>query len=155
MLRQGPEQVPASWLVFLLAVALMQLTSFVGASLIDYGDNYSHLLAFISNLLGMSIYAAILFLAGFANRFLQTISAITGCGAILGLLFVSSYVMLTPFLGKDIAVVLATLFIFWSVPVEGHIIARAIEQNWYLGIAIAMVVFIVQYGFQSMMLGRI
>ncbi len=155
MLRQGPEQVPASWLVFLLAVALMQLTSFVGASLIDYGDNYSHLLAFISNLLGMSIYAAILFLAGFANRFLQTISAIVACGAILGLLFVSSYVMLTPFLGKDIAVVLATLFIFWSVPVEGHIIARAIEQNWYLGIAIAMVVFIVQYGFQSMMLGRI
>ena len=155
MLRQGPEQVPASWLVFLLAVALMQLTSFVGATLIDYGDNYSHLLAFISNLLGMSIYAAILFLAGFANRFLQTISAITACGAILGLLFVSSYVMLTPFLGKDIAVVLATLFIFWSVPVEGHIIARAIEQNWYLGIAIAMVVFIVQYGFQSMMLGRI
>ncbi len=155
MLRQGPEQVPASWLVFLLAVALMQLTSFVGATLIDYGDNYSHLLAFISNLLGMSIYAAILFLAGFANRILQTISAIIACGAILGLLFVSSYVMLTPFLGKDIAVVLATLFIFWSVPVEGHIIARAIEQNWYLGIAIAMVVFIVQYGFQSMMLGRI
>ena len=155
MLRQGPEQVPASWLVLLLAVALMQFTSFVGATLIDYGDNYSHLLAFISNLLGMSIYAAILFLAGFANRFLQTISAIVACGAILGLLFVSSYVMLTPFLGKDIAVVLATLFIFWSVPVEGHIIARAIEQNWYLGIAIAMVVFIVQYGFQSMLLGRI
>ncbi len=155
MLRKGPEQVPASWLVFLLAVALMQLTSFVGATLIDYGDNYSHLLAFISNLLGMSIYAAILFLAGFANRFLQTVSAIIACGAILGLLFVSSYVMLTPFLGKDIAVVLATLFIFWSVPVEGHIIARAIEQNWYLGIAIAMVVFIVQYGFQSMLLGRI
>ncbi len=155
MLRKGPAQVPASWLVFLLAVALMQLTSFVGATLIDYGDNYSHLLAFISYLLGMSIYAAIIFLAGFANRFLQTISAITACGAILGLLFVSSYVMLTPFLGNDIAVVLAMLFIFWSVPVEGHIIARAIEQNWYLGIAIAMVVFIVQYGFQSMLLGRI
>ena len=155
MLRKGPAQVPASWLVFLLAVALMQLTSFVGATLIDYGDNYSHLLAFISYLLGMSIYAAIIFLAGFANRFLQTISAIVACGAILGLLFVSSYVMLTPFLGNDIAVVLAMLFIFWSVPVEGHIIARAIEQNWYLGIAIAMVVFIVQYGFQSMLLGRI
>ena len=155
MLRKGPEQVPASWLVFMLAVALMQLTSFVGATLIDYGDNYSHLLAFISNLLGMSIYAAILFVAGFANRFLQTVSAIIACGAILGLLFISSYVMLTPFLGKDIAVVLAMLFIFWSVPVEGHIIARAIEQNWYLGIAIAMVVFIVQYGFQSMLLGRI
>ncbi len=155
MLRKGPDRVPASWLVFLFALALMQLTSFIGASLIDYGDNYSHLLAFMSNLLGMCVYAAILFVTGFANRFLQTVSAIVACGAILGLLFVASYVMLTPFLGKDIAVILATLFIFWSVPVEGHIIARAIEQNWYLGIAIAMVVFIVQYGFQSMLLGRI
>lgn len=155
MLRKGPERVPASWLVFSFALALMQLTSFIGATLIDYGDDYSHLLAFMSNLLGMCVYAAILFATGFANRFLQTVSAIVACGAILGLLFVGSYVMLTPFLGKDIAVMLATLFIFWSVPVEGHIIARAIEQNRYLGIAIAMVVFIVQYAFQSMMLGRI
>jgi len=155
MLRQGPERVPASWLVFLLSIALMQLTSIVGATLIEYGDDYSHLLAFISSLLGMCIYAAVLFLTGFANRFLQTVSAIVACGAILGLLFVFSYVMLTPLVGKDIAVVVALLFIFWSVPVEGHIIARAIEQNWYLGIVIAMVVFIVQYGFQMLMLGRI
>ena len=33
--------------------------------------------------------------------------------------------------------------------VEGHIIARAIEQIWYLGIAIAMVVFIVQDAFHN------
>ena len=26
----------------------------------------------------------------------------------------------------------------WSVPVEGHIIARAIDRHWYLGIAIAV-----------------
>jgi len=146
---------PASWLVFALALLLMQLTSVIGASLIDYGDNYSHLLAFLSNLLAITIYAAVLYVGGFSGRFLQTISAITGCGAILGLLFVGSYVMLTPFLGHNVAVVLATLFIFWSVPVEGHIIARAIERDWYLGIAIAMAVFIAQYAFQSTMAGRI
>jgi multisubunit Na+/H+ antiporter MnhG subunit len=74
---------------------------------------------------------------------------------ILGLLFVASYLLLTPILGNDIAVVLATLFIFWSVPVEGHIIARAIERDWYLGIAIAMLVFIAQYAFQSALTGRL
>jgi len=146
---------PASWLVFALALILMQLTSVIGASLIDYGDNYSHLLAFLSNLLALTIYAAVLFVAGFAGRFLQTISAITGCSAILGLSFVGSYVLLTPFLGHNVAVVLATLFIFWSVPVEGHIIARAIGRDWYLGIAIAMAVFVAQYAFQSAMAGRI
>ena len=154
-MRQGPEGIPASWLVFSLALVLMQLASVIGASLIDYGDSYSHLLAFLSNLLAMTIYAVVLSISGFAGRFLQTISAITGCSAILVLSFVASYVMLTPFLGHNVAIVLATLFIFWSVPVEGHIIARAIERDWYLGIAIAMAVFVAQYAFQSALTGRL
>ena len=133
----------------------MQATSFVGAELIDYGENYSHLLAFVSNLLAMSLYAAVLFLSGNGPRFLQTVTAVVACGAILGLLFVFSYKGLTPLLGHDTAIILATLFIFWSVPVEGHIIARAIERDWYLGIAIAMMVFIAQYAFQSSMAGLI
>jgi hypothetical protein len=155
MLRQGPERVPASWLILAFALLLMQATSFLGASLIDYGDNYSHLLAFITNLLAMAMYAGVLFVSGHANRFLQAVSAIVACGAILGLLFVTSYLLLSPVIGSDIAVVLATLFIFWSVPVEGHIIARAIERDWYLGIAIAMLVFIAQYAFQTALTGRL
>jgi len=31
------------------------------------------------------------------------------------------------------------------VPVEGHIIARAIDRHWYVGIVIAVGVFIFQY----------
>lgn len=154
-MRKGPDGLPASWLVFALALLAMQLTSMLGASLIDYGDDYSHLLVFISNLLAICIYAAILLVAGFARRFLQTLSAIVACGAILGLLFIITYTALTPLLGHDFAVLLATLFIFWSVPVEGHIIARAIERDWYVGIAIAMMVFIGQYQFQLAMAGRI
>jgi hypothetical protein len=66
-------------------------------------------------------------------------------------LFVAEYVLLQPFLGVRIASILATLIIFWSVPVEGHIIARAIQQHWFAGIAIAMVVFIMQVAFQQML----
>ena len=83
------------------------------------------------------------------------VSAILACGSILTLLFVAAYVLLSPFLGGNIAVIVATLIIIWSVPVEGHIIARGIEQHWYIGIVIAMIVFIVQYAFQSIMTGRI
>ena len=82
-------------------------------------------------------------------------SAVIACGSILTLLFVAAYVLLNPFLGGDIAVVVATLIIIWSIPVEGHIIARGIEQHWYIGIVIAMTVFITQYAFQSTMTGRI
>ena len=155
MLRKGPEQVPDSWLVFLFALILMQFASFVAATLINLGEDYSHLLTFITNLLGIGIYAAILFVTGFFHRFVPILSTVIACGSILTLLFVAAYVMLNPFLGGDIAVVVATIVIIWSVPVEGHIIARGIEQHWYIGIVIAMTVFVAQYAFQSTMSGRI
>jgi peptidoglycan/LPS O-acetylase OafA/YrhL len=155
MLRKGPEQVPDSWLVLLFALMLMQFSSFVAATLISLGEDYSHLLTFITHLLGMAIYTAILLVTGMIRRIVPILSAVIACGAILTLLFVAAYVMLNPFLGKDIAVVIATLIIIWSVPVEGHIIARGIEQHWYVGIVIAMIVFTLQYFFQSTMTGRI
>ena len=155
MLRKGPEQVPDSWLVFLFALGLMQFASFVAATLINLGENYSHILTFITNLLGMAIYSAVLFLTGQMRRFVPIMSAVIACGSILTLLFVAAFVLLNPFLGGDIAVVVATLIIIWSIPVEGHIIARGIEQHWYIGIVIAMTVFIAQYAFQSTMTGRI
>ena len=155
MLRKGPEQIPDSWILLFFALLLMQFASFVAATLIDLGENYSHLLAFVTNLVGMSIYAVVLLVTGFIRRFVPIVTAVVGCGSILSLLFVAAYVMLNPFLGSDIAVVFATLIIIWSVPVEGHIIARGIEQHWYIGIVIAMMVFTLQYAFQSSMTGRI
>lgn len=155
MLRKGPEQIPNSWLVFLFSLILMQFASFVAATLIDLGEDYSHLLTLVTNILGIGIYAAVLFATGFINRFVPILSAVIACGSILSLLFVATYVMLNPFLGANIAVILATLIIIWSVPVEGHIIARGIEQHWYIGIVIAMIVFTLQYTFQSTMAGRI
>ena len=154
MLRKGPEQVPDSWLVFLFAIALMQFASFVAATLINLGENYSHVLTLITNLLGMAIYSAVLLLTGHLGRFVPIMSAVIACGSVLTLLFVAAFVLLNPFLGGDIAVVVATLIIIWSIPVEGHIIARGIEQHWYIGIVIAMTVFITQYAFQSTMTGR-
>ncbi len=155
MLRKGPEQVPNSWLVFLFSLMLMLFASFVAATLINLGEDYSHLLTFVTNLLGIGIYAAVLLASGFIRRFLPILSAIIACGSILSLLFVAAYVMLNPFLGDNFAVIIATLIIIWSVPVEGHIIARGIERHWYVGIVIAMIVFTLQYAFQSTMTGRI
>lgn len=155
MLRKGPEQIPDSWLVFLFSLLLMVFATFVAATLINLGEDYSHLLTFVTNLLGIAIYSAVLFAAGFIRRFVPILSAVVACGSILSLLFVAAYVMLSPFLGGNFAVIIATLIIIWSIPVEGHIIARGIEQHWYVGIVIAMIVFSVQYAFQSSMTGRI
>jgi hypothetical protein len=37
-----------------------------------------------------------------------------------------------------------TLILLWSIPVEGHIIARAIDRHWYVGIGAALAVFVFQ-----------
>lgn len=154
MLRKGPEQVPDSWLVLIISLLMMQLSSFAAVSLSSLGEDYNHLLTFMTHLLGLGVYAAILMATGFMHRVVPVLSAIIACGAILMLLFIATYLVLNPFLGSDMAVVTATLIIIWSVPVEGHIIARGIEQHWYIGIVIAMIVFTVQYAFQSTMSGR-
>jgi hypothetical protein len=40
---------------------------------------------------------------------------------------------------------LLSLVLLWSVPVEGHILARTIDRHWYVGIVVAMAVFIFQF----------
>lgn len=140
--------------MLLFSLILMLIASFVAATLIDFGDDYSHLLTLVTNLLGIGIYSAVLFATGFIKRFVPILSAVIGCGSILTLLFVAAYMMLNPFLGGNIALIVATLIMIWSVPVEGHIIARGIEQHWYVGIVIAMIVFSLQFAFQSTMTAR-
>jgi hypothetical protein len=127
------------------------LLSLFGANvLIPVGRNQDYLVVIASGAIGLLVYFGVLTVTGYRRRSLQTLTAIIACGSILTLLFVASYVLMQVFLGTRIANMGGTLIIIWSVPVEGHIIARAIQQHWYAGIAIAMFVFIIQVGFQQM-----
>lgn len=148
-LRKGPDAVPASWLVLCMSILLLVLSSYCAAALIDGVRTQNQLLTYAGYLLGIFFYGAVIYVAGFAGRLLQTISAIIACGSIITLLFVAEYVLFAPLLGDDVAGVVATLIIFWSVPVEGHLISRAIQQHWFVGITVAMAAFILQLGFQS------
>jgi len=149
MLRKGPEDVPGSWLIFFVATGLMVISTVGAVLLIDAGGEQDHAVTILSSLLGMGFYAVVLMVSGYSRRFLPTLSAITGCSALLTLLFVTEFVLMQPLLGNQVAGIIATLIIFWSVPVEGHIIARAIQQHWFVGIVIAICVFVLQFGFQQ------
>ncbi len=155
MLRKGPEHVPDSVIVLLLSIALLLFSLFCSTVLVNDGEAGDTLLALITALLGYVIYTAVLGIAGHLHRFVPTIASIMACGSILSVLMAAVFVMLSPFLGRSPASLIALFVLLWSVPVKGHIIARGIEQHWYVGIVIAMIVFIVQYAFQSTMTGRI
>ncbi len=71
-------------------------------------------------------------------------SAIIGCGALLMSVFVAAYVLLQPFIGPGLMTLVAWLILLWSVSIKGHIIASAINRHWYIGLSIAVAVFILQ-----------
>ena len=145
---------PNSLVVILMSFGLLLFATVTSTVLIKPTGGESILLSFVTSLLGYVFYGSVLMVTGFLNRLGQTISSIMACGSILTVLMVCAYVMLSPFLGARIAALVATLILFWSVPVKGHIIARAINRHWYLGIAISMTIFILQFAIYSAMISQ-
>ena len=145
LLRKGPDAIPQSGLLLAVVVALWVLSSLVGLALIDRFDETDFFLGLFSGIAGIACYAAVVVLGGFGSRLTQTLTALVGCGALIFLVFVAQYVLFRPIAGDVVTGLVANLILLWSVPVEGHIIARAIDRHWYTGILIAIAVFILQY----------
>jgi hypothetical protein len=145
LLRKGPEDIPRSWFLLILIVALWLFSSLAAVALIEQFDETDFFLGLFNGAIGVACYAAFVVVSGWPARLLQTISAILGCGALISLAFVAEYVLFMPFLGEVATGLISNLILLWSVPVEGHIIARAMERHWYVGILIAIAVFVLQY----------
>lgn len=153
-LRKGADAIPRSPLVFLLSVAMLVVSSLCAAALIDGMRSQNYLLTFSGYSLGLVFYGVVLYISGYAGRALQTISAIVACGAIITLLYVAEYVLFKSLFGVEFASIVGILIILWSVPVEGHIIAHAIQRHRFIGVGIAMVALILQLWFQSAFAAR-
>lgn len=145
LLRKGPEAIPRSWLLFLMTLSLWLFSALAALALIDQFDDSDFFLGLFGGTIGLACYAALVVISGQSDRLSQTMSAIIGCGALISLAFVVEYVLFLPFLGGASTSLFANLILLWSVPVEGHIIARAINRHWYVGILIAIGVFALQY----------
>jgi hypothetical protein len=143
-LRKGPDAIPYSWLLCLLVLMLWVVAGFAITLTTPEMDDRDFLVATLTSVVGLACYASVIVLSDKTPRLLQTVTAIVGCGAILSLLSVVVDVVLSPFASDGATNVTVTLVLLWSVPVEGHIIARAIDRHWYVGILIAMAVFIFQ-----------
>ncbi len=145
LLRRGPEHLPRSVVLLGMTVSLWLFAALAALALIEQFSEADFFLSVFSAFVGILCYATIIFLYGYGPRTLQTVSAIIGVGGLITLVFVVEYVLLKPFLGAANAGFIATLILFWSVPVEGHIVSRAIERHWYVGILLALGVFVFQY----------
>lgn len=150
-LRKGPDSIPYSWLVFVLVAALWLIAGLATTTMTEELNERDFLMGIVTGFAGLGLYALLVTISGHAPRLLQMTTAILGCGAVLSFLFVIGNLALTPFLSEGMVSMIVTLVLLWSIPVEGHIVARSIDRHWYVGIVAAMAVFIFQLFLYSLL----
>ena len=90
----------------------------------------------------LAFYFVVLKISGYAQRTVQSLTAILGADALLTLIYVSAFIVTGLLTDRSTALTIAWLLSCWSVPVEGHIIARAIQRHWVVGISIALLAYV-------------
>lgn len=154
LLRRGPEDIPHSWLVLNVCIGLWLSALLATTFMIQNFDTIDAGIAIGSAAVGVFCYFVVLAIAGFGARLIQTLSAVIGAGALISFAMLVILVLMTPFLGRNIANLGAFLLLVWSVPVKGHIIARAINRHWYAGMLLALAIFLLQLAFTETMTPR-
>jgi hypothetical protein len=148
-IRKGPDAVPHSWLLLNVATAMWFLPLLIAAVVVPGFGGAAVAVSVAGWALSLACYASVIVLAGFGSRLLQSLTAIIGCGAIIFLAQVAGLVTLSLLVGAALAQVIVYLLLFWSIHVKGHIISRAIDRDWYVGLIIAIAVFVLQYAFST------
>jgi hypothetical protein len=149
LIRKGPDAIPHSQVLLSAAILLWLFPLVVASVIVPTFEGAVVVVTIASWLLSLVCYALIVVLARFGHRLVQAMTAIAGCGALIFLGQVAGLIFLTPFLGAALAQIFIYLLLAWSVRVKGHIIARTIDCEWYLGILIAISVFVLQYAFST------
>ena len=152
-LRKGPDAIPHSLLLLVIAVVMWFLPLLSGTQLLPALDAQAVLSVTVSWLVSLACYVLVILVAGRSARLIQAMTAIIGCGALISFGQISSVVFLTPFLSDNIVAIVVELLLFWSVYVKGHILARTLAREWYVGLIIAIGVFLLQYATSSALLG--
>jgi hypothetical protein len=130
LFRRGPESVPHSSALFVIVVAIWLMVGVVGIAAADSYSGSALLVDLILTITAFTLYALL--------------TAILGCGAVFGAALFGSRWLLSIWLGEDQIITAAQLILLWSILVEGHIIAGAIERPRVIGFLIALAVFMAQ-----------
>ncbi len=144
LLKAGPEELPRSIFVLVYAIGLLIFAFALSAVLTPGSASGGLAVSFLVAVLSYIVYWVILILAGFGHRMVPTIAAIMACGSILTVVQSVVFAVMNLFATAGMTATSAWLILIWAIPVKGNIIARAIGQHWFIGIAIAMSIFVMQ-----------
>jgi hypothetical protein len=142
LFRKGPDSLPNSWLIFFLALFASVLISIITTEIVTAGVDPMHDVTLLLAVINAAFYFLVIQVAGYPRRYLQSLTAILGVDAIITLVYLVGFITISLFADEATILSFVWLITGWSVAVEGHIIARAIERPWAIGIAIAVVSYI-------------
>jgi hypothetical protein len=142
LFRKGPDSLPNSWLIFFLALFASVLISIITTEIVTAGVDPMHDVTLLLAVVNAAFYFLVIQVAGYPRRYLQSLTAILGVDAIITLVYLVGFITISLFADEATILSFVWLITGWSVAVEGHIIARAIERPWAIGIAIAVVSYI-------------
>ncbi len=141
LLRLGPDALPRSLFLVMLLFAVMLVASFTGLALSGGWQAWSPVFFALSLGLSLGPYTVALRLRGHEGRIPQTFAALFGASALISLAELP--LLATGALdaeGQGGMMVLLVL-IAWSILVDGHIMARALEVPLVGGTLLALAVF--------------
>ena len=141
LLRAGPQELPASRELLALAMACYTLVSFI-LSLPEYPPVVAVKLALLDGALLMVFALTTLYLSGKFARLTQTLTALSGTGALLGLLALPVIQLLSSAHStgqpSPLAGMLWLLLFGWNLAVVAHIMRHALSTGLPLALGIAI-----------------
>lgn len=148
-LRKGPEDLPYSWAVFLMCV-LFWLSGLACFAILLQGVTAQHAVVdVLSWVLSLICFLVVLAVAGKTDRGLQTLSAIAGIGGVILYGELAVLILILLLIGPEFAGHGVMLVLLWSIPVKGHIMARAMDRPFFVGLVIALAVTLLRFAFND------
>ena len=133
---------PRSWLFFYGALFISIIVSIISREIVTNGVDPKHDIFLFLAIINATYYFLVIQIAGYSGRYLQSLTAIFGVDAIITAIYLFGFIIIRQFADEATTLSFVWLITGWSVAVEGHIISRAIERPWAIGIAIAVASYI-------------
>lgn len=142
-LRRGPEEIPYSPRLLVVLIGASLAIDVLSERVLGGHDALARSL--VSTTLVLALCWVALAVRGLVNRYVQTASALVACGIVFSLLVLPLAMLAGPMPSDASLTPLQTLIVWatfavfvWSVLVDAHIIRRALDAPFGLGVALAL-----------------
>jgi hypothetical protein len=156
LLRKGPNHIPHSTLLLLVVAGIWLFVGIAAVMVIETYKSSSLLIDLVLAIAGLGFYALLVNSFGHRSRLVRCFTALLGCSIVFSVVIYAGRLVLPLWITPGETELAVQLIWLWSIPVEGHIIARTIDRQWVIGFLIALAVLFAQlqlYGVLKPMLG--